>query len=128
MLAAHRCGGRTDFLSFAHAWDRFTRAGKRARRATQREVTILEAHLEASLLADEEIDLAAAIADHKSTRLRAGDPDRSTELRKRAGWAWLRPLRRLDDYERALARAEAQRAELELELEPEHDHALVGQG
>src|SRR6266550_5726410 len=26
MLAAHRCGGRTDFLSFAHAWDRFTRA------------------------------------------------------------------------------------------------------
>src|SRR5919107_2717182 len=40
MLAAHRCGGRTDFLSFAHAWDRFTRA-KRARRATEREVSVL---------------------------------------------------------------------------------------
>ena len=24
MLAAHRCGGRTDFLAFAHSWDRFT--------------------------------------------------------------------------------------------------------
>jgi hypothetical protein len=128
MLAAHRCGGRTDFLSFAHAWDRFTRAGKRARLATEREVTILESHLEASLLADEQIDLASAIADHKASRRRAGDPDRSTELRKRAGWAWLRPLRRLDDYERALARAEAQRSELESELEPEHDHSLVGQG
>ena len=129
MLAAHRCGGRTDFLSFAHAWDRFTRAGKRARLATEREISILESHLEASLLADEEIDLATAIADHKAARrARAGDPDRSTELRKRAGWAWLRPLRRLDDYERALVRAEAQRAELELDLEPEHDHALIGQG
>jgi hypothetical protein len=129
MLAAHRCGGRTDFLSFAHAWDRFTRAGKRARLATEREVAILESHLEASLLADEQIDLATAIADHKATRrARAGDPDRSTELRKRAGWAWLRPLRRLDDYERALVRAEAQRAELESDLEPEHDHSLVGQG
>ena len=21
MLAAHRCGGRTDFLAFAHAWE-----------------------------------------------------------------------------------------------------------
>ena len=31
MLAAHRCGGRTDFLSFARSWDRFTRAGRRAR-------------------------------------------------------------------------------------------------
>ena len=26
MLAAHRRGGRTDFLSFARAWDRFTRS------------------------------------------------------------------------------------------------------
>ena len=37
MLAAHRCGGRTDFLAFARAWDRFTHA-KRPRRATEREV------------------------------------------------------------------------------------------
>ena len=26
MLAAHRCGGRTDFLSFARAWDSFGRS------------------------------------------------------------------------------------------------------
>jgi hypothetical protein len=26
MLAAHRRGGRTDFISFARSWDRFTRA------------------------------------------------------------------------------------------------------
>ena len=130
MLAAHRCGGRTDFLSFAHAWDRFTGAGKRARLATEREVSILESHLESSLLSDEQIDLATAIADHKAStrRTRPGDPDRQAELRKRAGWAWLRPLRRLDDYERALERAEAQRAELELGLEPEHEHSLIGQG
>ena len=38
MLAAHRCGGRTDFRSFARAWDRFTGAGRRARKATEREL------------------------------------------------------------------------------------------
>ena len=45
MLAAHRCGGRTSFLSFARAWDRFARA-KRARAATARELRALEAHLD----------------------------------------------------------------------------------
>src|ERR687886_3062332 len=49
MLAAHRCGGRTDFLAFAHAWDRFTNA-KRARRATEREIRTLVSYLEASLV------------------------------------------------------------------------------
>ncbi len=38
MLAAHRCGGRTDFISFARSWDRFARAG-RARAATERELS-----------------------------------------------------------------------------------------
>src|SRR5438309_7749721 len=41
MLAAHRCGGRTDFLSFAKSWDRFARARRSPREATQREVAIL---------------------------------------------------------------------------------------
>src|SRR3569623_3630711 len=40
MLAAHRCGGRTSFVSFARARDAFTGV-KRARRATEREVRIL---------------------------------------------------------------------------------------
>src|SRR5919109_2453807 len=49
MLAAHRCGGRTDFRAFARAWDRFTGAGRRSRKASQREVTTLMAQIEASL-------------------------------------------------------------------------------
>ncbi len=40
MLAAHRCGGRTSFISFAKAWDAFSRT-KRARLATDRELRIL---------------------------------------------------------------------------------------
>jgi hypothetical protein len=106
MLAAHRNGGRTSFISFAKAWDRFAGA-KRARRATQRELRVLVAHLEESIAAEEGIDLAGAISDHErltgTTRARPGDPDRSRELQARGGWSWLRPFRRLDDYERALA-------------------------
>src|SRR5213083_2227493 len=51
MLAAHRCGGRTSFVSFARAWDRFA-ATKRARTASARELRVLEAHLEASIVAE----------------------------------------------------------------------------
>src|SRR5215210_8322282 len=68
MLAAHRCGGRTDFLAFAHAWDRFTHA-KRARRASEREISVLVSYLEAALLEDDLVgsnDLQAAIADHQA--------------------------------------------------------------
>jgi len=69
MLAAHRCGGRTDFLAFAHAWDRFTHA-KRARRATEREISVLVSYLQAALLDDGLLDagdLGAAIAEHQAT-------------------------------------------------------------
>ncbi|HVS29701.1 MAG TPA: hypothetical protein VHE14_09125, partial [Solirubrobacteraceae bacterium] len=127
MLAAHRYGGRTNFLSFARAWDSFA-ATKRTRGATRRELSILTAHLEASLLAEENADLGAAIAEHRGLiarrgvlaaegrrrqrRIRPGEPDRTQELRTRPGWAWLRPLRRYDDYERALALVEAEREEL----------------
>ena len=66
MLAAHRCGGRTSFVSFARAWDRFARA-KRARTATVRELRALEAHLTASILAERgEADLSGAIAEHQT--------------------------------------------------------------
>src|SRR3954453_19674135 len=58
MLAAHRHGGRPSFVSFSPPWDRFAGA-KRARRATGRELRVLEAHLEASIL--DEADLAGAI-------------------------------------------------------------------
>ena len=119
MLAAHRCGGRTDFITFARSWDRFTGAKGRGRRASDRELRVLIAHLEASLLAEDRTDLARAIREHRALvdgraaleapAVRPGDPDRSLELRPRAGWSWLRPFRRLDEYERALARVEAER-------------------
>jgi hypothetical protein len=126
MLAAHRAGGRTDCIAFARAWDRFAlgtgRAARKARRATQRELAILVSHLEASLLAEETPafgagELGRVIAEHRALqearlrrqRPRPGDPDRTKELRQRDGWAWTRPFRRLEDYERALARLEEYR-------------------
>jgi hypothetical protein len=65
MLAAHRCGGRTSLLSFARAWDRFTRAGRRARRATRREVAILLGQLEGSLMGEIDVELDRAISEHR---------------------------------------------------------------
>jgi hypothetical protein len=65
MLAAHRCGGRTDLLSFARAWDRFTRAGRRARRASRRELDILIGQLKDSLESSSGLELDRAIAEHR---------------------------------------------------------------
>jgi hypothetical protein len=138
MLAAHRAGGRTSFISFAKAWDRFAFRDvrvKRARRATERELLILRTHLEASLLEHEgpAADLAAAVAEHRAlvdlreeraqfelpaeTKPRPGDADRSRELRTREGWAWTRVVRRYDDYERALRRLDAEQENLLRERE-----------
>src|SRR2546429_3108440 len=64
MLAAHRCGGRTDFLSFARAWDRFTGARGRARRASEREFRVLGTHPEASPLDDQTNELGPANHEH----------------------------------------------------------------
>jgi hypothetical protein len=64
MLAAHRSGGRTSLLSFARTWDEFAHA-KRVRRATRRELRVLEDLLVASLASD--VDLAAAIAAHRAS-------------------------------------------------------------
>jgi hypothetical protein len=63
MLAAHRRGGRTNFLSFARSWDRFTRA-RRRRAATRRELSILVGLLRASLLEEDRVDLTRAIDEH----------------------------------------------------------------
>jgi hypothetical protein len=51
MLAAHRNGGRTNFGTFARAWDAFTDANQRKpRRASRREVRTLEGYLEMALI------------------------------------------------------------------------------
>src|SRR4051794_28119878 len=102
MLAAHRCGGRTDFLGFARAWDRFTHA-RRARLATERELAVLTAYLEASLLEDEGLELDRVIADHQ-----AAARERRAREAASVGWAWTsRPerdaaaaLEQLDDIAR----------------------------
>jgi hypothetical protein len=77
MLAAHRAGGRTDFLSFARSWDRFARVEGKPRKASEREVSILVAQLEASLQSEAgALDFDRAIKEHRELvsrdRRRAG--------------------------------------------------------
>jgi hypothetical protein len=119
MLAAHRCGGRTDFRSFARAWDRFTGAGRRARRATEREVRTLTTQLEASLWAEDQL---------RAETLRLGI---SPPAPRRRHGAWLGPFRRWDGYRDAVraalgrqagdaeSRSGEREAEREREREPE---------
>lgn len=101
MLAAHRHGGRTSFVSFAHAWDRFAGA-KRARRATARELAVLENQLHDSILS--EADLGGAIRDHQ----RIARERREREAR-RVGLGWLRERREQAAAEGALEQAERRR-------------------
>jgi hypothetical protein len=70
MLAAHRGGGRTDLLSFARSWDRFTRAGRESRAATERELGILVSQLEDSLSEAGGLEFDQAIAEHRRLRAR----------------------------------------------------------
>jgi hypothetical protein len=101
MLAAHRCGGRTDFRSFARAWDRFTGAGRRARKASQREVTTLTTQIEASILREDEMRAeVSALGAGLSPAPRA-----ESRAAARQGGAWLRPFRRWDGYREAVAAA-----------------------
>jgi hypothetical protein len=65
MLAAHRVGGRTDLLSFARSWDRFTRTNGKPRAASEREVRILVAQLQDSLMCANGMDLDVAISEHR---------------------------------------------------------------
>ena len=120
MLAAHRCGGRTDFSSFARAWDRFTGAGKRARSATEREVRTLTAQLEASIWAEDE---------HRAEMLRIDAPPRPEPRRRRVG-AWLGPFRRWDGYRTAVAGALRQErgedAPVEGDAERDRDRDSIG--
>jgi hypothetical protein len=68
MLAAHRRGGRTDFLTFAKSWDRFARVAGKARRATPRELAILIGQLESSLMNATGLELDEAISEHRRLR------------------------------------------------------------
>jgi hypothetical protein len=119
MLAAHRNGGRTSLASFARAWDRYTGAPRRARPATQRELTTLRAMLDASIAVEELPSLPcpkqlARPAAQGSASVQRPEPSYPI------GWAWLRPFRRLDEYERALVELDLAVARPD-ELELGHD-------
>ena len=132
MLAAHRRGGRTNLASFARAWDRYTGAkGGRPRPATGRELRTLRTMIEASLGLEElggPIELRSVIrpnGKHRSNGKQrpskpprdTGERDRTSELRHRHGWAWLRIFRRYDAYEAALRDLEdVERSQREQEL------------
>ncbi len=84
MLAAHRNGGRTNFGTFARAWDAFTGANQRKpRRASRREVRTLQGYLEMSLLGDgppgsepiPERPLSEEVLEVKATRRRLAETD-----------------------------------------------------
>ena len=84
MLAAHRNGGRTNFGTFARAWDAFTGANQRKpRRASRREVRTLEGYLEMSLIRDgigrrethPDRPLAEEVRDVQATRRRLAEAD-----------------------------------------------------
>jgi hypothetical protein len=113
MLAAHRCGGRTDLRGFARSWDRFTGAG-RARRASERELRTLEAQLEQSVWNED-------LARHALTRL----PDREAAAEPEPpnaatpGEAWLVPARGWDEYRRTLQQALEQAGQPPLDLPDE---------
>ncbi len=84
MLAAHRHGGRTNLLAFAKAWDRFC-AAKRPRTATERELHVLKAHLEASVYDAERADFAGVIAAHQATAR-----ERRAREARGVGLGWMR--------------------------------------
>ena len=86
MLAAHRHGGRTSFVSFARAWDAFARTDT-IRRATDRELRTLAHLLEASLAEEEATDLGAAIAEHRAAVGRRVPEIIARRLKPRSGQA-----------------------------------------
>jgi hypothetical protein len=131
MLAAHRCGGRTDFRSFARAWDRFTGAG-RARRASERELRTLRAQLERSVWEEDE-RRRALLGKPSGLERPAPAPEPRPRRRRKLG-AWLLPFRDWDGYRDGVQKAlrevdEAPPPALEIadaELERRDTSPLVG--
>jgi hypothetical protein len=91
MLAAHRNGGRTNFGTFARAWDAFTGVNPRKpRRASIREVRVLEGYLEMALLREgihgaeplPERPLAEEVRDIQASRRRlaAAEAEETSDL------------------------------------------------
>ena len=123
MLAAHRNGGRTNFGTFARAWDAFTGANQRKpRRASRREVRTLEGYLEISLLRDgprgaepiPERPLTEEVQDVKATRRRlaAAEAQETADLPFEDVLATAYSEHAVEQGDRAPDPAEARSAEL----------------
>jgi hypothetical protein len=106
MLAAHRCGGRTDFRAFARAWDRFTGTTRRARPVTERELRTLTAQLESSVWKEERRRELARVARREVElgERRTQKQSRRNTLGQRRLKSWLGPFRRWDRYRDTVAR------------------------
>ncbi|MGI8903749.1 MAG: hypothetical protein ACR2IP_08880 [Solirubrobacteraceae bacterium] len=65
---------------------------------------------EPTLASASEPVLAPRRQEPAAPRVRPGEPDRTHELRDEPGWAWMRPFRRYDEYERALEYVQSQSA------------------
>jgi hypothetical protein len=131
MLAAHRCGGRTDFRSFARAWDGFAGA-KRARAVTDRERHTLQAQLEVAVMEEERrrdlVRLARRASEDAARRHseeRQGKQGRTPPARRLR--SWLGPFRRWDRYRETVSdvAGELDRAGL---LDPSTDRSDGEQG
>jgi len=114
MLAAHRNGGRTDFGTFARAWDGYTNA-KRARRASAREVRTLRGYLELSLVRD-------GVPPSAWTDAAGATPARPLEYRPLA--EEVRAVKRL---RRRLAAEDARRQDITVEELIARSHAALEQ-
>jgi len=133
---------------FARAWDRYAGAWL-PRRASERELRTLRTLLETSIAQETEseaprVSLRAGIVAHKASQARtqaasavrpqrapaprpdSGERNRTGELSRRHGWAWLRPVRRYDDYERALQALDEMTREVGSGSEPERLVATSG--
>ena len=71
MLAAHRCGGRTDFLSFAKSWDRFTRARAASARRPSASCGSSSPSSRTASRGSSGLELDRAIAEHRALRRQA---------------------------------------------------------
>jgi hypothetical protein len=89
MLAAHRCGGRTSLATFAKAWDRYTKAGPRARPASDRELRTLTAMLESSLAED---GFLQASLSEEVARVKAARRDEAERAARGTSQSWLSQL------------------------------------
>ena len=133
MLAAHRNGGRTDFGTFARAWDAFTGVQQhKPRRASRREVRTLEGYLEMALIREgvsgeplPERPLAEEVRDVQASRRRlaAAEARETSDLTVQdvLATAYAEHVRAEDERERSLPNGtdawseELERAEAELE-------------